>query len=312
MPTLPQHRPFDGVALLAVFSDARARQLVDGVLDYSDWHRLNQLLDQAGGQALELSNTQVLAVFRSAREAWQAAQALLAAVLAIRQENPVRRLLSAQLLLDAGSCQLDGKTLKASFAPLSAAGLAAVPLQGVGGSAALLALLRREGLEPPASKPLAPQLWLLLAPEDESETRLASETTLADTGLFTSIGLRLRGEDLEVPASRCPVRLGRDAQCELRLNGDKVSRIHGRIEFDHGKFLYVDGSKNGSYVLTGAGEELLIQQGESLILIGDGAISPGLPLAQQTGDVVRYRCRPSKLKLEEPGAGDTMRLPTRT
>ncbi|MDP3858833.1 MAG: FHA domain-containing protein [Stagnimonas sp.] len=312
MPLLPSNRPFDACALLAIFSDARGSRIVDGVLVYDDWYRLNLAVEAARGQALELASTRVLAGFRSAAEGWQAAQAFIAEVERLRLADPVRRLLSAQVLLDWGQCTVVGKDLRGDFVPQLPILVSQVPSHGIGATEAFLKQLRAEGQPlPPDYLRLSREVSLLWAPAGESETRLANAQTLSSSGMYLELVLRVRGQPRQFAPRDCPLRLGRDAQCAVPLAGENVSRVHGRIEFDHEKFLYIDESKNGSYVLTGNGEELLLRRGETLILAGEGAISPGVPIAQQTGDVVRYSCRPSKLLLDAPEPGDTIRADPR-
>lgn len=98
------------------------------------------------------------------------------------------------------------------------------------------------------------------------------------------------GTQLALAAADCPVTLGRDKSCLLHLDGDVASRIHGRIEFQHDKFYFVDDSRNGTYLLTPQGEEVFLHR-ERLPLLGKGVISPGAPIVKQTGEVIRYLCR---------------------
>ncbi|ROH91752.1 FHA domain-containing protein [Stagnimonas aquatica] len=308
MPLKPGNGSFEGAILLAVYSDARGRQLVDGVLDYEDRRLCSRILEHAGGLPLEMTTSRVSALFGEAGEAWQAAQALLRAVEAVRVANPLRRQLSVQVVLDWGRYHRAGPQLRTEGLEDLPGRLRRLPGHAIGCTQALLERWHSEGQAAQPSERLDEGLWLLSAPLGESETRLASEPSLLSSGLFMNLSLKLRGETREFAAADCPLRLGRDTLCTLVLAGDKVSRVHGRIEFEHQKFVYVDDSKNGSYVLTAAGTELQLKRGESLILAGEGAISPGLPLDQQTGDIVRYSCRPSKLQLDAPEPGDTVRI----
>lgn len=110
--------------------------------------------------------------------------------------------------------------------------------------------------------------------------------------------LRQGEQALRVYVMDCPVSVGRDDACRLRLSGSSASRFHGRIEFDGERFVFVDDSRNGSYLMTAHGDEIFLR-GERAPLSGAGVISPGLPLTQQPGEVLRYRChRP----LSEPPA----------
>ena len=308
MPLQPGQGSFQGAVLMAVYSDARGRQLADVVLDYEDRRLCSRIIEHSAGLALDMTPVRLSALFGSAAEAWQAAQALLRAVETIRVANPLRRQLAVQVLLDWGRYHRQGAQVRAETLEHLPARLRRLPGHAIGCTEGLMQQLEAEGAAPGTSELLEPDLLLLSAPLGESETRLAAEPSLVGAGLFMNLSLKLRGETREYFPADCPLLLGRDSQCALALAGDKVSRVHGRIEFQHQKFVYIDDSKNGSYVLTGAGTELLLKRGERLILAGEGAISPGLPLAQQTGDIVRYSCRPSKLQLDPPEPGDTVRI----
>ena len=90
-------------------------------------------------------------------------------------------------------------------------------------------------------------------------------------------------------AADCPLTVGRDKSCGHPLDGDIASRVHGRIEYLHDKFYFIDESRNGTYLLTPQGEEIFLHH-ERLPLLGRGVISPGSPIVQQTGEVLRYAC----------------------
>ncbi len=97
------------------------------------------------------------------------------------------------------------------------------------------------------------------------------------------------GRVFQLAAGDCPFTLGRDKSCTLPLDGNVASRVHGRIEFVHDKFYYVDDSRNGTFLLTPQGEEVFLHR-ERLPLLGRGVISLGAPIVKQTGEVVRYAC----------------------
>ena len=104
------------------------------------------------------------------------------------------------------------------------------------------------------------------------------------------VALRLtrRGSSVTVRADDCPFTIGRDSACAMIIGGPNVSRLHGAIVHEGGRFLLRDDSRNGSY-LTTAGNEVLLRS-ESFPLLSDGVISPGAPLVEQTGDVILFRC----------------------
>lgn len=67
--------------------------------------------------------------------------------------------------------------------------------------------------------------------------------------------------------------IGRHNDCDITVDSHMSSRFHARIEYHRGKFLLVDESTNGTFVLTN-NEELYIRR-ENLPLVGTGLISLG-------------------------------------
>lgn len=106
--------------------------------------------------------------------------------------------------------------------------------------------------------------------------------------LYRAVQLIRRGKTVLVRAEDCPFSIGRDSACALNVGGPNVSRLHGAIQHEAGKFYFRDDSRNGTYLTTG-GEEVYLQA-ERFPLVAKGVISPGATLVQQTGDVIRYQC----------------------
>lgn len=105
---------------------------------------------------------------------------------------------------------------------------------------------------------------------------------------YRAIQLSRRGKNVLVRAEDCPFSMGRDSACAFSIGGPNVSRLHGAIQYESGKFYLRDDSRNGTY-LTTSGEEVFLQA-ERFPLVSKGVISPGATLVQQTGDVIRYEC----------------------
>lgn len=139
--------------------------------------------------------------------------------------------------------------------------------------------------------------------EDEAATRAAGSLIGAGIGLFSELVLKIGDKTRIVNPPECPLSVGRSKTCAIMLEGDDVSRVHGRIEFENEKYFYVDDSRNGSFVLTHDGNEVRLQK-ERLLLVGDGIISPGVPMLKQKGQVIRYRCAPVRLNIHEEDATD--------
>ncbi|MES2682732.1 MAG: FHA domain-containing protein [Pseudomonadota bacterium] len=112
--------------------------------------------------------------------------------------------------------------------------------------------------------------------------------------LYSAVQLSRRGKTVVVRAEDCPFSVGRDAACALNIGGTSVSRLHGALQHEGGKFYFRDDSRNGTFLTTG-GEEVFLHA-ERFPLVAKGVISPGATLVQQTGDVIRYQCL-----TEDPG-----------
>ncbi|MDP3858834.1 MAG: FHA domain-containing protein [Stagnimonas sp.] len=119
-------------------------------------------------------------------------------------------------------------------------------------------------------------------------------SSVRDSGRHLALRLTRRGSSQTVRPEDCPYTIGRDSACALIIGGPNVSRLHGAILYDAGRFHLRDDSRNGSY-LTTAGNEVFLRA-DRFPLLSDGVISPGATLVEQTGDVILYRCL-----TEDPG-----------
>lgn len=120
----------------------------------------------------------------------------------------------------------------------------------------------------------------------------AEELTALATRLEEEQGSRLKlvseGRDLWFDGTAGALRLGREAGCEIVIVDPKVSRRHARIEKRRDKFVLVDHSSNGTYVVV-AGEAEICLRREEVILRGSGHIGLGHPVAHPP-TVVDFYC----------------------
>jgi adenylate cyclase len=88
--------------------------------------------------------------------------------------------------------------------------------------------------------------------------------------------LRLRHRDqiIILDASRDALTVGRDKTSELVVAELSASRAHGRIEHRQGKFVFVDQSANGTYIMVEGDSELVLRR-EEFVLRGRGSITLG-------------------------------------
>lgn len=299
-----------GTVLYASFSDVQDDEVSDAPLLQAEIRTLSNLIQQAGGQLIEVTSRRIYGLYLRADAAEKSAIALRKEILRLRETDPNYSRLSVRLLLAYGSVQLENDKVHVDWMPQLPKLIAHVPELAIAALGNYIAQARPEVAPQCLSK--GDDVWLISAYDKidvDQQTRHASRLQKADNAVFTHITVSAGGKQRMIRASDCPVSLGREASCSIIINGDTASRQHGHIGFDHGKFYYADQSRNGSYVLTASGEELFVNN-ERITLFGKGAISPGAPLTKQTGIVVRYDCTSTHLTMGDakPHDGDTQRL----
>lgn len=260
---------------------------------------------RGGGAVMEATSRRLLAFFGDAQAALAAAREVLARLSEPRIEDGVRRTIDCRMVLGFGPVTVERGRLRSEWTHRLHGQVLRVPQNTI---AALPTFVERFAAGQITYRRLTPSLFTIdPVPQEVAATRMPPVTQLADAPVYTTLVLRVRGMPQTVRSSDCPVQVGRDPSCGVQIQGEFVSRVHGRFEFFNDKFHYVDGSRNGSYVLTGGGDEVRLKR-EKLMLVGEGAISPGVPIAQQTGDVVRYQCNATRLRMA--GDGDTAPVKT--
>jgi hypothetical protein len=105
------------------------------------------------------------------------------------------------------------------------------------------------------------------------------------------VPVRLRllchGTEVTVEPGRPVISIGRDPSNELVVDAPNTSRVHARVEWRLDKFVLVDLSTNGTYVLSSDDQETNLRR-EELILNGTGAISLGLSNRVNARDRIEF------------------------
>ncbi len=103
--------------------------------------------------------------------------------------------------------------------------------------------------------------------------------------------LRFRGRELVMQdGGTRGVTLGRGDDNDLTIKGNLISRLHARIELNRSRFVLIDQSTNGTFILRDDGEEIYVRR-DSAQLSGSGVIglgrvaTPGTPLA------IEFNCK---------------------
>jgi len=93
--------------------------------------------------------------------------------------------------------------------------------------------------------------------------------------------LTFRDQSVEISDTRKSANIGRADDNDLVIKGNLISRIHAKVELRRGKFVLVDQSTNGTFLLNVRGEETFVRR-DSTELNGEGTI--GLGRAEEPGD----------------------------
>ncbi|MGA2188726.1 MAG: adenylate/guanylate cyclase domain-containing protein [Steroidobacteraceae bacterium] len=106
-------------------------------------------------------------------------------------------------------------------------------------------------------------------------------------------GLRLRlryqGQEVVVEDGRASITMGRAEENDLVIKGNLISRLHARVEVNRNKFMLVDQSTNGTFVIGKDGEEAFVRR-DSMQIRGEGLIGLGKAPDSNSSQVIRYAC----------------------
>ncbi len=101
--------------------------------------------------------------------------------------------------------------------------------------------------------------------------------------------LNIQGLDLVVDDRHTNIAIGRAEENDVVVKGNLISRLHARIEFNRNKFILVDQSTNGTFVMTGEGEESFVRR-DSMPLKGEGMIGFGKAPEDNSPLTLRFNC----------------------
>jgi class 3 adenylate cyclase len=96
------------------------------------------------------------------------------------------------------------------------------------------------------------------------------------------------GSEVIIDEGRQQITIGRADENDLVIRGNLISRIHARVEISRGKFLLIDQSTNGTFVLAADGEESFVRR-DSMQLKGEGLIGLGKVPEADSQQTIRFR-----------------------
>ena len=113
------------------------------------------------------------------------------------------------------------------------------------------------------------------------------EDSLDAMTLKARMEIRFHDHLVEVDENMPSASLGRQSHNEIVVNDNRVSRSHARIEYRRGKFVLIDQSTNGTYVVIQGKKKVNLKRDEAQLL-GNGIISLGREVNPESPTAIHY------------------------
>ncbi|MCP5158654.1 MAG: adenylate/guanylate cyclase domain-containing protein [Gammaproteobacteria bacterium] len=128
--------------------------------------------------------------------------------------------------------------------------------------------------------------------ESTSLTQLSDEETqkILRNKLYARLILNYRGRQIELMPSAQPFNIGRGPKSDLVVDRELVSRSHAIVESRQGRFILVDHSTNGTYLMLENGSRFFVRR-EEVTLHDRGIICLGQAVFEQNPDIIQFECR---------------------
>ena len=109
-------------------------------------------------------------------------------------------------------------------------------------------------------------------------------------GLHAGMSIEFSGRTFEIDQTQPVVSMGRDKTNHVVVDDPKVSRLHARIEMRRNKFVLVDQSTNGTYLLPENGTMVMLRRDEAK-LSNSGRLALGEPVTPDSTMLIHYRVK---------------------
>lgn len=123
--------------------------------------------------------------------------------------------------------------------------------------------------------------------ERQDVTVMLDDSPMEQLAVKARLELKCGSTIIEVDEARPMVTLGRQSHNDVVVNDNRVSRSHARVEYRRGKFILIDQSSNGTYVLIQDKKSVTIKRDETTLL-GHGLIGLGRDPEPDTPHVIEY------------------------
>lgn len=122
---------------------------------------------------------------------------------------------------------------------------------------------------------------------EQHDVTVMMDDAIDSPALRCRMELSLGSTFLEMDESRPSATLGRQLHNDIVVKDKGVSRSHARIEYNRGKFILIDQSTNGTFVLLQGKKKVHLRRDETALL-GNGIISLGKEIVGDADTHIKY------------------------
>jgi adenylate cyclase len=122
---------------------------------------------------------------------------------------------------------------------------------------------------------------------ERQDVTVMVEDSLDAMTLKAHMEIQFHDQLVKVDENSPSVSLGRQSHNEVVVNDNRVSRSHARIEYRRGKFVLIDQSTNGTYVVIQGKKKVNLKRDEAQLL-GNGIISLGREVDPDSPTAIHY------------------------
>lgn len=126
--------------------------------------------------------------------------------------------------------------------------------------------------------------------QEGEEMTMMVGNTIPPQAAEPTLKLVHQGKSYVVNAAHPSITIGRDEQADIAVKDLRASRMHAKIERRRDKFVFVDISSNGSFVIIKGETEIQLRR-EELVLRESGSISLGHPYKKDPTEVIEFFCQ---------------------
>jgi class 3 adenylate cyclase len=122
---------------------------------------------------------------------------------------------------------------------------------------------------------------------EQHDLTVMLDTSLEELSQRSSMELRFGKLRINIDKNRPIATMGRQPHNDLIVNDNRVSRSHARIEYRRNKFILIDQSTNGTFVIIMGKKNIHIKRDETQ-LHGHGVIGLGRETTQDSPMAIQY------------------------